>query len=161
WVLLARGPGTLRRRGMALAGTVEAEPLREPLRRMGIRTLTVSVTHPGLGFSECAGATRVTPIEPSGGTYLTALSTETAAPPLRLAYGYHAGELLRLFGPLVLLLVLPVGITLALRRRALRDAGGDPAAVWFRFARTFRWVVLGTLLGWLIGVGALRAGGSL
>jgi hypothetical protein len=136
WVLRARGRGMLRRRGLVVAGVLDAGPLREPLRRLGVRAFTVSVSHPEAGFTRCAEATRVPQIKPGDVTYLTAFPTALAVTLLRLEYGYRAGDLLRICGPLALFLLLPIGATLALRRRALRAAGEEPAAVWFRYART-------------------------
>ena len=53
-------------------------------------------------------------------------------------------------------LLLPVALTLLLRVRALRAAAADPAPVWFGFARTTSWIVLGSWIAWIAEVHLMR-----
>jgi hypothetical protein len=45
-------------------------------------------------------------------------------------------------------LLLPLGLTLLFRNKALRASTDDRAAVWFSFVRFLRWQMVGTLALW-------------
>jgi hypothetical protein len=132
WFLRADGVEVFRRRGLMVEGEVNLAPLLEELRPLGVDFLEVSIHHPPAGFTEGSEAMSL-----SGGWSDTeyefiAFVDAEAPPPLRLAYGYDAADWWRL-APLAALLLLPVGLTLAVRRAALRAREADPFVVCYRF----------------------------
>lgn len=91
------------------------------------------------------------------GIYFQLLLAVEAPAPIRLTVGYTPADLLRVLIPLAVVLLLPIGLTLWMRRAALRAKGIDPAVIWFGYWRFLRAVEFGTLLVWMAAVFLLRA----
>src|SRR5205085_2668207 len=68
----------------------------------------------------------------------------------------ETADLARILGPLALLLLLPVLLTLWMRRAALRAMGRvDPTIVWWGYARFLMRVTMGQVLVWIATAAAL------
>jgi Zn-dependent protease with chaperone function len=68
---------------------------------------------------------------------------------LHLAYGFRRSDVERAFCILAGFLLVPLGFTLWLRRRALAAGLTDPIASRFRFFRTLNFLLTGSMLLWI------------
>jgi STE24 endopeptidase len=147
----ARSTDAFSRHGLMVNGQIQPAPLADLLRSYQVEWLTITVRHP---------YTPDTLFQAGPGTYTRSggdtwhyaafrlNSVAESQKPLRLAYGYRSEDLLKLLAPLAFLLLLPVGITLWLRRMALRAGDADPSAVWFGYARLSQFTILAMWLLW-------------
>ncbi len=90
------------------------------------------------------------------GGYTVCLWAATLRVVGRVAPGFRPSDAPRIFLVLGAILLLPVGLTLWMRRAALRAPSEDRSAAWFGYWRFLHWVALGTLLAWWAAVDALR-----
>jgi Zn-dependent protease with chaperone function len=157
WLMTAQCDRACLRRDMCLTGMVDPAPLVKRLRPLGVRWLTVNLTHPAVGFTHCFGAAPVAAERRSEAQYFQPYLVTEFAPPIFLTFGYSSVQLLRVMLLLLSLLLLPVGLTLWKRRTALRATDADPTAVWFSYSKFLGWVGLGGLPVWIAAVFLLHA----
>jgi hypothetical protein len=141
WFVSGRCPGAWPMRRLARTGEIDLAPLLRECRRLGAKSLVMSLAHPPSEFTSCPGATRS-----AGGSalimassYIYVASVEAPEPArLRLTYGYRDADLLR-FAPLGVVLLAALGLTLCARRAALRAPEVERFGAWFshwRFQQT-------------------------
>src|SRR5262249_36964303 len=150
WRLCARCDGAFARHGLRVEDQVDASPLLRPLRRTGIPWLTLNLIHRRVPLTRYSPGGGIPDVHASEVRYFYPIDVaRDRAAALRFAVGYCGRDILRTLGPLALLLLLPVFVTLRLRARALGSQEADPSAVWFRFARSFRWLIMAGFPVWI------------
>jgi Zn-dependent protease with chaperone function len=73
-----------------------------------------------------------------------------------IQFGYSRHDVLRMILPLLVLLILPVVLTLYMRRAVLRKPDVVRSGAWFGYWRFLQWNTLGTYLLWVAAVGSLK-----
>jgi Zn-dependent protease with chaperone function len=153
----------LPRRGMEFIGRVDVLSLREMLKRAGVDSFSVLVVLPSSSDAACNPSPKYLP-RSAGVVPCTYAITGQASDPsaVEYAFGYGPARSARIIGILGSLLLLPIAITLWLRRRALHVREEAREAIWFSYFRFLRWTTLaGTLVWWtsidLLGADAFVA----
>jgi Zn-dependent protease with chaperone function len=150
----------LARQEGVLQGDFDYSSLATELRRIGVRQLALYVDTPQTQFRDYPKANRIEEPVPESNTlaYQIPLPENGKLPVFHLAYGFRRGDLNRAFAILAGFVLLPVLVTVWMRRKALATAKEDAAAAWFGFFRTQNWLVTGAMLFWLTsGFGARQA----
>ena len=129
------------------AANVRLARLAEVLKPMGVKSIWVTVFFqrppPNLKMT---GATR----QWSWGFAFAQTRISTDNPGLAridLAWGYRAGDMWMQSAPLAVFLLLPVLLTLWVRRRVLKIQ--DPAGMWGRYAKFWSWLMNLSWLAWI------------
>jgi Zn-dependent protease with chaperone function len=177
----------VRRSGLRYQGKLNLAPLFGPLRQANVNRLSVSVwqdarismecsPRPAIAVttSVCQYAILFSPIASAPGMDARALSrakffqTTDTLPKIELSYGLTRAEIARAGAVLGIVLLLPIVVTLWMRRAALgaadRIAAGlrtadatsdhagsvhdDRAGIWFGYWRSLNWVLNGSLFLW-------------
>jgi Zn-dependent protease with chaperone function len=177
----------IRRSGLSYQGKLNLTPLFEPLRQANVSRLSVSVWQDGafsmacsprpamaVTTSVCQYAILFSPVASTPGTNALALSrakffqTTDTLPKIELSYGMTRAEIARMGAMLGIVLLLPIVVTLWMRRAALRAADriaaglrtedatsghtgsvhDDRAGIWFGYWRSLNWVLNGALFLW-------------
>jgi Zn-dependent protease with chaperone function len=107
-------------------------PLLKALRALGAGSLTVQVVHPSLGFSQCTPAGHARAEGDRLIAYKYDFDVDEEPLPLGLTFGYPDRHLWRLL-PLPALVLLPIALSLAVRRGLLRAPEADRYVVLARF----------------------------
>jgi STE24 endopeptidase len=153
-------PHVLARQEGVLQGDIDYSALASELRRIGVDQLTLYVNIPQTQYHEYPKARQFqTPLSESNTlVYQFALSESGKLPVFHLAYGFRRSDLNRALAILAGFIVLPIVLTLWMRKKALAAAKEDAAAAWFGFFRTQNWLVIGSMLLWMTsGFGARQA----
>lgn len=153
-------PHVLARQEGVLQGDFDYSRVASELRRIGIEDLTLYVNIPQTQFHDYPKADQIqTPLGESNTlVYRVRLPENGKVPPFHLAYGFRRSDLNRALTILAGFIVLPIVLTLWMRRKALAAAKEDAAAAWFGFFRTQNWLVIGSMLLWITsGFGARQA----
>lgn len=158
WSLDTRCAGALRRHGLKLEGDLHLLPLLHRLRSIGVKDLDVDIY---LGVDvpfRCRGLTQYerAPGLPSARFYRVPTAAGLA-PGLRLEFGYGASDLARMAFLLLLLLILPVALTLVMRRAVLSKPDARSSGAWFGYRRFLQWNMLGSFVVWIAVVEMLKA----
>ncbi len=149
--------GSLTQNEEVWKGDFDWSSLATRLHQIGADELNLTVLFPKTEYREYPQQNLIRgPFQTSTGLYYRiALAENTRISVFHLAYGFRRSDLNRAFAILLGFILLPLLITLAMRRRALALAKTDPAAAWFGFIRTLNWMVLGAMLVWITsGLGA-------
>jgi Zn-dependent protease with chaperone function len=156
WVLTADISPALQGRDGLLRGRLDPTPLLPLLQRQGIHWLTVEVTSQDIPYFSISGAQRMPSRDRRLAYGYQYFETDAPSPgPVTFTYGYAPKDVLVRVIPLIGVLLLPVGVTLWVRRRALQtEAWVDPAMVWFGYGRFLQWL---SLAPWLVWIAALIA----
>jgi len=150
---------TLVTEGWIVRGDIPLQSLALALAQEGKQTLIVGVNHPAGAFEEHSAAQSVRFAgSASSLTYNYRLNDNAAIGSLHLAYGFHRSDLVRQSAISLGFLLLPLIITLWMRRAALKDAAEDPTAAWFSYFKTLQWCVNGTMLLWMVARTSVRQG---
>ena len=129
------------------------------LRRSGVEQLSLYVDIPRTQFQDYTQTNlQREPLEsPELLVYQIPLTENVKPPVLHLAYGFRRTDLYRGFAILGGFLLIPITLTLWMRRRALASEGDDAAASWFGYFKTLNWILTGAMLLWITsGLGARR-----
>ncbi|MBI3661425.1 MAG: M48 family metalloprotease [Acidobacteria bacterium] len=141
---------------LIVAGEVDLGSLVGFLKTLGIRQMFLEIEHPLTGFTEFSPGGE---LEPSPDTAIVSYHIPFDLPSvsaIHFSYGYRWRDLWRASFPLVVILLLPLGLTLRARRVALAAHKDEHPAAWFGFSRFLQWTGLGTLLVWWTAVDALQ-----
>ena len=153
----AKCPGVLTANGWVMDGALPLQPLADSLAQAGVQELFVSVQRPKSGFEEHSSQGAQTEFVDFGFLNYN-FFLNAPVPPLHLAYGYRNSDVWRQCAFSLGFLLLPLLLTLWMRRAALRDADEDPTAAWFSYFKTLQWCVNGTMLLWMVARTSLRQG---
>lgn len=150
----------LARQGGVLQSDFDYSSVATELRRIGVSQLALYVDIPQTQFRDYPKANQVQEPMPESNTlaYQIPLPENGKLLVFHLGYGFRRSDLNRAFAILAGFVLLPVLVTLWMRRKALATAKEDAAAAWFGFFRTQNWLVIGSMLLWLTsGFGARQA----
>jgi hypothetical protein len=157
-MLSTRCPRAVPRRGLLFEQSFDLNPLRDALRRQGMKRLRVAITHPPMEVGACP------PALPYSGTHRPPFYYLYRVPdgddplmPLRLSFGYRSYRLLA-FPVLGVLWLTPLVLALWLRQAAVRATGADPIAVWFGTWVWLQRLATATCCVWIAAVSLLDAG---
>jgi Zn-dependent protease with chaperone function len=129
------------------------------LQRSGVEQLSLYVDIPSTQFQDYTQTNLYRePLQsPEFLVYQISLAGNAKPRVLHLAYGFRRTDLYRGFAILAGFLLIPVMLTLWMRRRALASEGDAAAASWFGYFKTLNWVLTGAMLLWITsGLGARR-----
>jgi Zn-dependent protease with chaperone function len=146
-----RCDAALTRNDHVFQGDFDWSALTMQLRQIDVDQLSIYVITPKTEFREYTRENlfRV-PFQASTSIYYRIPLAPNAKPAvLHIAFGFRSRDLQRALAILAGFLVVPVLLTLWMRRRALALAEVDPPAAWFGFFRTLNWLVLGSMLAWI------------
>lgn len=150
WIVMARCEARTERGGAVVKGRIDLTPLLKPADSLGLDWVTVSLHLPGTPGDSCSGARREAGDPGDPPFYYAFRATDArSAPPIPFAFGYTGADAVHILWPAAPILLLPVLLTLFLRRNALRARNADPAAVWFGYTRFFRAIAIGMWGAWL------------
>ena len=148
------------RRDLQLRGRADVQFIQKMLSKAGVPTLAVIVAVPSLGDATCTPAPRYAPGSLEVVPCAYSLSGEPGDPQaIEYGFGYAAGRAGRITGMLVSLLLLPIVLTVWLRRRALNVQDDTREAVWFSYFRFLRGMTLAGTLVWWTSIDLLQADG--
>ena len=147
WVFSGRCAGAFRKRGLLVGGQFDFAPLMEILKHSNVERLDVIVRHPRSGFSQFLDSGWTIETTAQSVEYAKTLTPAPSTPPVRLAFGYRLINFLP-----ISLLLFPVGLSLIMRRAALRARQTDPVVVWFTYWSLFGWMITGVWLLWIEGI---------
>ncbi len=134
------------KRGLLVAGRIHLAPLMDVLRQANVDAVDTSIIHPRTAFSAFAVTDWALETTPQSVEYSRRLLSAAAPADIPLAFGYRLINFL----PLTLLLC-PIGLTLVMRRAAVRARNWDPIVIWFTYWRLFGWVIFASWLLWIQG----------
>ena len=137
-------------------GDFDFSALAAGLHQAGVEQLSVYVNIPKTEFREYTHTNLVGEPQQQSTflTYEIPLRDE-AKPVLHLVYGFRSADVYRAFAILAGFILIPLFITLWMRRSALATAKEDATAAWFGFARFLNMLLTGSMLLWLTsGLGA-------
>jgi Zn-dependent protease with chaperone function len=143
------------RRVARFYGEINPEPIRKILKGAGVETLTVDIWIPHYGSEHCEPEPKKGGEFPSDRVCSYALESESGA--IRYSFGYDAPLLLRITGILGFLLLLPIVLTLWIRRRALNAREETKAEICFAYFKFLKWGTLGGGLIWWSAIDLLHA----
>jgi Zn-dependent protease with chaperone function len=149
----------LARQDGLVKGDFDYSAFAAELHRSGVEQLNLYVDIPRTQFQDYTQTNlQREPLQsPELLVYQIPLAENSKPPVLHLAYGFQRNDLYRGFAILAGFLLIPVMLTLWMRRRALASAGEDAAASWFGYFKTLSWVLTGAMLLWITsGLGARR-----
>lgn len=150
----------LSRRGLEFAGHADVLSIQRMLKKAGVSSLAVIVAIPHFGDATCSPAPRYLPGAAEVLPCAYSISGGPSDPPaIQYAFGYGAARAGRISAILGSLLLLPIAITLWLRRRALSVVEDAKEAVWFSYFRFLRWTTLAGTLVWWTTIDLLGADG--
>jgi hypothetical protein len=154
--------GWFRPRGLMMEGAVPLAPLVQAARAGGALYLTLTFIHPPSPEVRLTPAGDEGAYSPGPGYHYFVLPLESTAVPdsIQFSFGYRWSDLRTMALVLGTILLLPIALTLWMRRATLRLKTLDRAAAWFGYARFLQWASLGTFLAWwgaseILGVGGL------
>jgi Zn-dependent protease with chaperone function len=149
----------LTRQELLLQGDFDYSALAAELQRSGVDHLSVYIELPQATYrdytqSHLLGA-------PTGSRtslmYDIPLDDHSTPAVLHIAFGMRHADVNRALGILAAFILLPIVVTLWMRRKALASARQDAAGAWFGFFRRLNWLVMGAMLLWITsGFGARR-----
>jgi Zn-dependent protease with chaperone function len=145
--------------GLVLRGDFDYAPLIAELEQLGVDQFDLTVEVPKAKFFDYSKTNLVVIPEqtPEYLVYRIPLKDSSQAATIHLAYGLRPSDLQRALAILAAFVVVPVLLTLWMRRRALNLAKTDPPAAWFGFMRSLNWIVLASTLIWVSsGFGARK-----
>jgi Zn-dependent protease with chaperone function len=145
----------LARQDQLFEADFDFSPMTAELRRMGADQLAVYVDIPKARYRDYSKS-NLAPF-PTIGTsdtdrivvYQFALAESAPRAVFHIAYGFRRRDLYRALAILAAFILVPVLLTLWMRRRALSSAKIDPASAWFGFFRTLNWMITGSALIWV------------
>jgi Zn-dependent protease with chaperone function len=146
WIFSGRCAGAFRKRGLLVGGQLDFAPLMEILQPAKVERIEVLVRHPRSGFSQLLDSGWTIETTAQSVEYRKTLTPVSPIPPIRLAFGYRLINFLP-----ISLLLFPVGLSLIMRRAALRARQTDPVVVWFTYWSLFGWMITGVWLLWIEG----------
>ena len=150
----------LARRGLEFTGRADVQSIQEMLKKAGIPTLAIIVAVPSFGDATCTPPPRY---KPGSAEVVPCAYSLTGQPDdpraVEYGFGYAAARAGRIVGMLATLLLLPIAITLWLRRRALNVQDDMREAVWFSYFRFLRGMTLAGTLVWWTSIDLLQADG--
>ena len=161
--LTGRCTAVLARREGVLEGDFDYGPFAAELARAGVLRLNVYIHFPrteyldytktGLSHQFGKWGTSLTYEIPlngnSGSDSGNNSGNNSGNPVLHLAYGFRRSDVYRAFWILAGFLLVPLGVTLWMRRGALAAGLTDPIASRFRFFRTLNILLPGSMLLWI------------
>ncbi|MGO9084417.1 MAG: M48 family metalloprotease [Candidatus Sulfotelmatobacter sp.] len=157
--LTGKCTAVLARREGVLEGDFDYGPFAAELAREGVQQLDVLVHFPrteyldytktGLSRQFGKSGTSLTYEIPLNGNSGNNSSGKSSNQVLHLAYGFRRSDVERAFCILAGFLLLPLGVTLWMRRGALAAGLTDPIASRFRFFRTLNFLLTGSMLLWI------------
>jgi Zn-dependent protease with chaperone function len=147
--LFGRAENAFDRSGLMVSGRFNLAPLLDELRKHGVTDLSLILLVPQTtAFASLTGATQCSP--QINFYYCSRINLATASTPIvAFTYGYRLADVLWKSLPLVLFLLVPVLLTLWMRRAALRIREADPSASWFGYFRFLNLSIMATWLLWL------------
>jgi Zn-dependent protease with chaperone function len=134
------------KRGLLVAGHIQLAPLLDVLKQANVDSLDTSIVHPRTAFSEFTATGWALETTPQSVEYSRRLLSAAVPADIPLAFGYRLINFL----PLTLLLC-PIGLTLVMRRAAVRARNWDPIVIWFTYWRLFGWIMFASWLLWIQG----------
>jgi Zn-dependent protease with chaperone function len=156
--LEAQCVGVTFRQGLIARGDLDFSPLLRELRTRGIKTLTINL------YSHLGGV----PFASEGPAEYEAnlsqrsvrrfdIPTDAPSPPIiHIQVGYSRRTMARMFIPLLALLLLPIALTLYMRRAVLSKSQGIRSGAWFGYWRFLQWTTLALLIFWVPAVGVVK-----
>jgi Zn-dependent protease with chaperone function len=153
-VLAGSCTAVLARREGVLEGDFDFGPLGAQLAQTGIETLNLHVSIPRSAYHEytriaLARGFRRSDMHLAYEIPLQGNTQSASLTRLHLAYGFRRSDVERAFCILAGFLLLPLGVTLWMRRGALAAGLTDPIASRFRFFRTLNFLLTGSMLLWI------------
>ena len=145
--------------GWIVRGEIPLQPLALALLHEGKQSLMLSVRRPVAPLDEHPPAQSQPWLARNDYlAYTFPLTGSNAVGDFHLAYGFRRTDLIRISAISLGFLLLPLLITLWMRRAALRDASEDPTAAWFSYFKTLQWCVNSTMLLWMVAHTSIRQG---
>jgi Zn-dependent protease with chaperone function len=133
----------------AFSGKVDLMPLRRALERAQVAQLNVKVVLPRHDLLRCDPPTAKISAGKTTTSWSYSFGGDSSDPAeLRFSYGYTSAHIARMAALLGILLLIPVAITLWLRRQALGAPEEAKPAVWFSYFRFLTWSFLGGIVVW-------------
>jgi len=140
-----------------VAGEFKPNSLVKILQPLDVKNLRVRIYHSTLGFAHSYNGKVINNRFASYVYYSYKLDGKTRElPPLSYQFGYNFLDLVRIFAPLVAVLILPIVLTLWLQRSALAGKQ-EPTAVWFGYVRALNWIIIGIWILWFTFLYASKA----
>ncbi len=157
--LLANCDSVLSWNGIGRDGTLDFSPLVSALNDPQIREFWVSITLPSAREVDYSHENLSSAASTSLHFLLYRIPVQGASGKrVHLSFGAERAFIYRNFAIAVAFVLVPVVITLFMRRTALARGKQDPAAAWFGYFRTLSLVTNGLLLCWVTsGLGARQA----
>ncbi len=147
------------RRDGVVQADIEYSQLVKELKRAGADRFILSLDVPQAPFRDYSRTYLTQDITPGMPflTYEIPLESNASAAAIHIAFGLRHSDVNRGFAILAGFILLPVFVTLWMRRSALASAKIDAAAAWFGFFRTLNWILTGTMLLWVTSSLGARA----
>jgi hypothetical protein len=136
WYFNAQCAGLMRRSSFLTEGTVNPSALPREVHSRGADALLVTIFHEGaLPFETSGGAEYL--VKSASNSEVFRIPTDVSRPPLiRQQFGYSQRDLARMSLPLFVLLILPIILTLLVRRNVLRKPDARNSGAWFGTKRS-------------------------
>ena len=168
WQLLGRCDGMFPLHGGLRQGRIDLKPLLPLLHSQKIRWVSLSIMQSPQPYSHSTGIRRYSPQAAHRVYYSRTVDLTKPGEvqtPITLTYGYAPRDVADIVLPLLVILIVPFGLTLWMRSQALgaeerATASGralDPAVVWFGYGRYLYALSTGIWIVWFPAVVALHA----
>jgi Zn-dependent protease with chaperone function len=144
----------------AREGSFDLSTVASLLRQAGQQQLWVSIFSPDAKLVEFSKENLSYPPREESRflAYRILLNGAVSPAPIRLSFGVSQQKVYRSLEIALAFVLVPIAITLYMRRAALASGKVDPTAAWFSYFRTINWCINGAMLLWITsGLGARQA----
>ena len=156
--LVGRCDSVLAWNGVGRSGSLDFSPVLYQLKRANVQKLWVNVAYPQTDLVEYSRQNLSYSLQDRFISYSFETNSASASAPVRLSFGMGRSKFYRSLAIAFAFLLLPLAVTLYMRRAALVSGKLDPTAAWFSYFRTVHWCINGAMLLWITsGLGARQA----
>jgi Zn-dependent protease with chaperone function len=149
---------TASKRFLETRGQLNVRGVQEILAKENISRFEVTLSFPKGAFTSCAPAPSKLYQDKTGDScFYEFAGWPATADSVRFSYGYHTEELARSAAVLLVVFVLPLPLTLWLRRQALTAPDAAKEAVSFAYMRYQIWGIVGGFLLWWTAADVVNA----
>ena len=148
WTFTGTSAEAFPKRGLHVEAMINLEPIVTLLKSSGVSSLTLMIQHPGYGDSQCTQGQE--PIEgfQYGYHYYNVPVDGSPFRMIRVSFGYRGSDLIFPIGLPVSLLLLPLVLSLVLKRAFQKSAGDKRYIAWLRLWKATSWTAVAAWVGW-------------
>ena len=149
WTFTAKSADAFPRHSLHVAGEIYLEPICTLFKSNVVNSITVALFHPEYGYSQCTeGEERAFAAQAYGYHYYSVPVEGSALQTINISYGYEASSVIVGIALPLTFLILPIAVSLFLRRATLKAEGDKRQAAWRTLWKATSWIAVVAWVGW-------------